>query len=655
MLKIKVLTDGADAKQRDTLLFAGEELKKYLSMSTSEPIILCEGGKETDGVILLGIGLSPDIKTVEDKKFDDAILVDIKESTGIITGSNARSVLIAAYRYLRELGYRFFRPGKNGEKCPTHLAKRDVYINEKPSYRHRSVCIEGSASYESVADMIDWLPKVGMNGYFIQFFIPMIFFKRWYEHKGYEFTNPYLAPEPLTVEDVDSMVKLLEREIRRRSLLYYKVGHGWTCEPFGMTSLGWEPVDPNTIPKENEKYFALVNGKRELHNTPLYHNVPMVTQLCYGNPEVRKKIVDYVIDYCKANPDIDVISFSMADGANAYCECELCRDTRPSDFKIMLINEIDKRMKAEGIDTKLSFSMYVDHLWPPQKNKVNNEENTLMVFCPISRSYTYPFPTKTDCGIREFNYNKLTFPSSVEELLAYVREWRKLYSGESYVFDYYYMWDCYKDLGATNTARVIRDDIRNYRELNLNGLVSCQSQRVFSPTSLGMNVMARTLWDRDCDFDAVRDEVLCAEYGEDYEAVRDYLQDLSVYSLPQVTRLEVPFDAPDNIAMYEMGLARARSFNAVINEHLAKAAGSEAVSWKYLKFHTAVSIMLFSAFIEIANGAEPIPLWKPIEDFVNRHELELAQYFDVFEFKYSYWRQVFKKLHDKKKELDIGV
>ncbi len=653
MWKIKVVTAGVDDKACATLCFAGQELKKYLSQSTSEAIILGDGTNEEEGVILLGVGLRKELKEVKDPTIDDAILIDVKGHTGVITGVNARSVLIAVYRYLTELGYIFIRPGKNGEKAPKRLPEKDIFINEAPSYRHRAVCIEGSVSYESIEAMVDWLPKVGMNGYYTQFFTPLIFFQRWYAHKGYEFSNRYLKGEPLSVEDVDGMVRMLEREIEKRGLIYFKVGHGWTCDPFGMTSLGWEPVDPESIPEGVEKYFALINGKREMVKTGRYAYVPMNTQLCYGNPEVRERMIQYFVDYCKANPQIEYIGFAFADGRNAQCECELCRDTRPADFMIMIINEIDRRLTKENIPTKISLFMYSDTLWPPIESKVENEERFCFMFCPSSRTYTNPLPTKSDCSVTAFERNKLVPPTSVEEVLAYYFEWRNAYSGETVVFDYYYMWDCYKDLGRMSFSRVIHDDIQNYRELDLNGLVSCQGQRVFAPTSLGMNVMARTLWNRDCDFDEVCDYVLRAEFGEDYGLVRDYLQNLSIYSLPEVTRLEKPFE-PANIPMYEKGLECARAFNRVIEEHLDTTDNCEAISWKYLKFHNATSIILLNAFIDISNGADPISVWPPIEDFVSLNEWEHREYFDVFEFKYSYWRLVLTRLIKNPGEISIG-
>lgn len=654
MWKLKAFTAGVGDKERTTLCFAVSELKKYLSMSTEEPVIMGETEEKESGAILLGIGLSDELPSVKDLRLNDAVLIDVKGRSGIITGVNARSVLIAVYRYLTELGFSFVRPGRNGEKAPDVLVAKDVSVCEKPSYGHRMACIEGSTDYESVEALIDWLPKVGMNGYYMQFFTPLIFFKRWYAHKGYEFANPYLKGDELSVDDVNAMVSMLEREVEKRDLVYIKVGHGWTCEPFGMTSYGWEPVDPNSIPEGVEKYLALVDGKREIPKEGRYAYVPMVSQLCYGCPEVRERMVEFIVDYCKKNPHIDIIAFSFGDGGNTHCECELCRDTRPADFLVLIVNEAVRRLKQEGLQTKISFSMYADNFWPPVKYEVEDQDRVLFSFAPSSRSYSHPFVTKSDAKIRPFVRNKLTYPTNMNEIMAYYREWRKIARCPTRVFDYYYMWDCYMDLGATDRTRVIMKDIQNYRELDIDGLISCQGQRVFCPTSLGMNVMARTLWNRDVDFDDVRDEVLEDEYGKDFALVRDYLQDLSTYSLPEVTRQEKPFCA-ENIPIYEKGIARIKEFDGVIEAHLGHGVPCEAVSWKNLKFHSQLSLMMLELFVEISKGADPLALWEPVEEFLNRNEWEYREYFDVFEFKYTYHRLVFPQINKKRAQGTIGM
>lgn len=60
----------------------------------------------------------------------------------------------------------------------------------------------GANTYENVRDMIDYLPKVGMNAYFVQFMVPGIFFTRWYEH----LKNPYFEEEYISRTEIEAMV-----------------------------------------------------------------------------------------------------------------------------------------------------------------------------------------------------------------------------------------------------------------------------------------------------------------------------------------------------------------------------------------------------------------------------------------------------------------
>ena len=227
---------------------------------------------------------------------NDAIRIDVKNAQGVISGNSPRAVLIAAYRFVTELGCSFLFPGKDGELIPSRrFARADftVSVNETASYRHRSVCIEGAVSYDHVANMIDYLPKVGMNGYFMQFHTPSTFFTRFYN----ENPNPHLDVSPITDDDVTHMWESLEEEIFLRGLDYHATGHGWTCEPFGIHATGWYEQKDEEMPPEALAVMAELNGHRGL-----YKGVALNTNLCYSNPIVREKMNDAIVDYCRKHP-----------------------------------------------------------------------------------------------------------------------------------------------------------------------------------------------------------------------------------------------------------------------------------------------------------------------------------------------------------------
>ncbi len=56
-------------------------------------------------------------------------------------------------------------------------------------------------------------------------------------------------------------------------------------------------------------------------------------------------MTDAVVAYAQQHPEVDLLHFWLADGANNQCECEQCAPTRPSDFYIMMLNDIDRALK----------------------------------------------------------------------------------------------------------------------------------------------------------------------------------------------------------------------------------------------------------------------------------------------------------------------
>ena len=156
--------------KQQTVTFAFDELKKYLKKMDPELFLDCRRYDRLDPALsgVIWVGLDGSVERSD----RDRVVLKVKDGAGIITGSGERAVLLAVYRFLTELGCRFLHPGAEGEVIPSKdLEKEDlnVELDETASYRHRSVCIEGAVGHEHVYNMIDWLPKVGMNGYFIQF------------------------------------------------------------------------------------------------------------------------------------------------------------------------------------------------------------------------------------------------------------------------------------------------------------------------------------------------------------------------------------------------------------------------------------------------------------------------------------------------------
>lgn len=615
-----------------TIVFAVDELMRCLKRmnSTSRLSRIAVHNWDAEDRQSLYIGcddaLVSLIPPVENSRTDDAIYIDVANAAGIITGSNPRSVLIAVYRYLRALGCAFPRPGKENEIIP-HCDPENtrVMIREAASYRHREVCIEGAVSYEHVADMIDWLPKIAMNGYFIQFFKPNVFFKRWCEHAG----TTLMPNESLSDEEIDGMFIQLRKEIHKRGLLYHAVGHGWTHEPYGVHFTGSKAIG-EAPPSSIAPYLAVVNGKQEW-----WQGMPLYTNLCYSNPSVRDRLTDAVAEYCEIHPDVDYLHFWLADSINSQCECPNCVEN-PSDYYVMMLNELDEKLTAKNIQTKIVFLIYFDLLWAPEKETIRNPDRFTLMFAPITRTYASTLAVSGDEIARKtipsYKRNKLSPPNSTVENLAYLRKWQRVFSGDSFDFDYHLMWDHYNDPGATSTARMLHEDMKSLGRLGLNGMNSCQVQRVFFPTALNMVSMAETLWNKEVSFDEIIRNYFSAAFGKDGLEVWHYLSKLTQL-------FDLSWQRGDTPAIDPVVARKLADIPEVINEFLPlieKNTNDIALdhvvrqSWEYLRYHAEVCVLFALACRARAEGKQELAeeKYKQLMTCLNSIEPDIHPVFD---------------------------
>ena len=621
--------------RNETVKYAAEVLARLICKMDSSAIIYIrlyeKRTPEKKGIIWVGLD-----EACGENKLDDAIFVDVVNASGIITGSNPRSVLMAAYRFMYELGCRFLRPGKAGEIVPERKlteAELTVKVDEKASYRHRSMCIEGTVCYDHVYNMIEWLPKVGMNGYFMQFHTPSAFFKRFHNTMN----NPYLPTPSLTDEDIDHIWARLEEEIIRRGLDYHATGHGWTCEPFGIHTTSWEKYE-GVLSDEVRGYLAEVNGKRELWDGGTALN----TNLCYSNPAVREKMNNAIVEYCKSHPAVNFLHFWLADGKNNHCECAECAKMRPSDHYVVILNELDKKLTAAGVDTKIVCLIYVDLLWEPEIHKIENPDRFVLMFAPITRTYSSAFtdfdPDET-VELAPYVRNKLKMPASVAENVARLSKWQKeQLGGDSFDFDYHLMWDHYTDPGYYECSRILHTDMANLDKIGLNGMVSCQTQRAAFPTGLPMYSMAKALWDKTSKFEDVCDEYFTAAFGEDGKAVEAYLSTLSRLFDPVYMRGEKPKD-PEGFARK---CREAKSVIAAFKaEQLASKSGINA-SWEYLGYHAEIADKYADMLIaySIGTNEEKAAAKAVLCETVNKAEPFIHEVFDGVTFDRIYSKYV---------------
>jgi len=300
----------------------------------------------------------------------------------------------------------------------------------------------------------------------------------------------------------------------------------------------------------------------------------------------------------------------------------------------MMLNELDRLLTSEGIDTKIVFLIYVDLLWPPKTERIENSDRFILMFAPITRSYSDTYRTGYgEAHISEYRRNQLSFPRNIDENVSFLKAWQKIFTGDSFDFDYHLMWAHYSDPGYFDISRIIYEDIRNLKNIGLNGLISCQIQRVFFPTGLPVYVMAHTLWNDSLCFGNIVEDYFNSAFGKEGEKVKDYLSKISnLFDPPTLRREKLP--SKNMLEKLEGASKEVREFMPLIENGIQKEDRTLSKSWDYLKYHSDIILALASILKSKFKGEDEtvLELWKDLKGTLQKSEDSLQPVFDLFEF-----------------------
>ncbi len=584
--------------------FAAKELQRCLKLATGKKVEIKKGiaGKAPMNALVLGtfadfgVGAEAPAGDLNDHVKVTAVKKGAKVAGYRLSGSNERSVLFAVYQYLQALGFAWIRPGKSGEVVPkvkSVLPAKAFKLDHKASYKYRSICIEGACSREHVIDLIDWQTKRMMNGYFIQFENGSCFFKQWYERPGKDGKPVGKISEKEIVGIVEDVIG----ELKKRGLSFERVGHGWTSVALGITgegSEGWGKVETSMVPEGRREWLAKIDGKREF-----FRGVPLNTNLDYARADVRSAVVDGIADYAGKHGEVDLLHFWLADGSNNHDEH---LPERPSEYFVDMLNELDAKLTAKGLATKIVFLLYVDLLWAPVRARLGNPDRFILMFAPITRSYLTAFGDAgtSDEKKMEFALNKLTMPKSAATNLEYLSDWQKQFKGDGFDFDYHAIWACYYDPNMVTIAKTLHKDVANLAKIGLHGLNSCQNQRMSFPHNLLMDVMADALWDKKQPFKALVKKSFAQAFGKDAGKAQAFFERMSTLWLPLFDPLYIPTADEPRIKKATANIAKMRkviaAFEPVVLANVKRYAKTPkdpvAVSWGYALAHLELLSMI---------------------------------------------------------------
>jgi len=613
--------------------FSAEELKKYLRMMMPRcgEIAIAYKPDATDGFrlgLMEDFGL--DTSEAKDQKLDDILHIDTDCNGGIIAGNNYRSILQAVYKYLTLNGCRWLFPGVDGEFIPIRNIEPTKY-HKMADCRYRGQCNEGAESQQAMLETIDFSPKIGLNVYMLEFDIPKIYYDWYYDHKN---NTANREKEPVTADTVLQWKRACEAEIAKRGLQFHDMGHGWNAEAFGISSVGgWTKDANNHIPEETRKYLAEINGVRGL-----FKDVALNTNFCMSNPEARKIVVDAVAKYAEENRHVGVLHVWLADGQRNHCECEVCRTKTPSDWYVVLMNDIDAELTRRGIDNRIGICVYSDTAYEPTCEHINNPDRFTIILGAITRSYTYSVPKDPVVEkLTPFVLNKSGRLETQEEYIVRLKLWKNFVPSSCVSYEYHFWKPQFYAPGVLSFAKRLYEDVRSYVDNGFEGLIEDGSQRSFFPNSFSFYTYAATLFDNDLDFEELKKDYFQHAYGDQWETVLKYLEtidELMPHSYMEAIHTAKKPNSFYNPAMEEKLLAveeATRKFDEQFMEHRNMPYRVQTVAMRLLTEHTEFCRRLAKAMALKCLGkddeAKELATELLFKDFGKR-ELAMERYYD---------------------------
>ncbi len=387
----------------------------------------------------------------------------------------------------------------------------------------------------------------------------------------------------------------------------------------------------------------MVDGKREFRGSPSW------SQLCFSKISVQNKLVNWLADYLEKKPYIDFLHVWIGDAANNQCECENCIEMRPSDYYVQILNRLDEELTKRNINTKIVFIMYVDTMWAPISEKLNNQNRFIMTLA-TNRDYSIPFDTKRyDKPLPPFKRNKYELDRSFSLSMSLIDEWKPAFDGTKFLFEYYMYTVHYYDMGHFQMSKIIYDDIKKLHDIGFDGIMCDQTQRSYLPTGLPNSILGEALRDRNLDFDSYSKAYFKAAFGKDSSKAYEYLENITKLFNPNQLRNtasvvledtgtgkdivndEIWKGNPDVIERLSKIRPYVETFRTTIKENKSLDNKCQSKSWLLLDYHADLCIRTADIFIALAHfdKDKAKKILADTVDWLSRVEDVIAPEFDM--------------------------
>ncbi len=246
-------------------------------------------------------------------------------------------------------------------------------------------------------------------------------------------------------------------------------------------------------------------------------------QRCLTNPDVLALVIENARAALLAHPEADIMSITQNDNSG-YCQCENCKASDeqyggPSGTNLWFVNEVAKTLKAEFPDVAFDTFAYTYTRHPPVN--ITAEDNVIVRLCSIECCFCHPL---SECG-HEKNENIVELTSEKPSSFA------EDIKGWSAICERLYIWDYTTDfsdyLMLFPNFHVLSPNMRFFAENNVKGVFEQGNYTGGKSGEFGelrAYLLAKLLWNPDCDVEYYMMDFLKGYYGEEAApCIKEYI------------------------------------------------------------------------------------------------------------------------------------
>jgi hypothetical protein len=324
-----------------------------------------------------------------------------------------------------------------------------------------------------------------------------------------------------------------------------------------------------------------------------------------------------------------------------------------------MLNKLDAILTERGNPAKIVFIMYVDTMWPPVVEKLNNPSRFIVTTATTRDKGDKYSDKRSEAGIPEWTRNNFNIPKGFDTTLSFVDAWKPIFDGPKFIYEYYMYTAHFADPGYMQFSRNIAEDMKGLYLTGFNGVMSDQTQRSFFPTGLPMSIIGEFQFDDSYDTEKFIDTYLKDSFGENYLTAKEYLEIMSeIFDLDSLTlnttvvsqdtgARDASFKTAGILGNVERGEIIAK-IPGIIEKYLPVFESGAMVedkchseSYKLLIYHCEYCKYLSNIYCALANHDKDLArrhLAKAI-DYLSEIEGEIHPYFDLVLFN-QYMNQI---------------